>query len=253
MPSSAPAPAPRRAMVLAAGLGLRMRAARADLPKPLVPVRGRALIDHALDRLAEAGVAEAAVNLHHMGEKIRDALAGRAAPRLTFLAEPTLLETGGGVANALPGLGPDPFYVVNSDALWLNGPSDALHRLARAWDDGRMDALLLLSPVWAAIAYDGRGDFFMDQEGVLRRRREWEVAPFLFAGVQILHPRLFDGAPAGAFSLNRLYDRAIEAGRLYGIAHDGRWFHVGTPDGLALAEAALADAAREAGREALEL
>jgi len=240
-------------MVLAAGLGLRMRAARADLPKPLVPVRDRALVAHVLDRLDEAGVAEAAVNTHYKGAMIEAALAGWNAPRLTFFAEPELLETGGGVANALPFLGADPFFVVNSDALWLNGPINALHRLAGAWNAARMDALMLLYPAWSATAYDGRGDFSMDQEGCLTRRREGEVAPFVFTGVQILHPRLFDGAPDGAFSLNRLYDRAIEAGRLYGIAHDGRWFHVGTPEGLALAETALAEAAREAERETLDL
>lgn len=230
---------PACAMLLAAGLGRRMRAVSDRLPKPLIEVGGRTLIDRALDRFADAGVGRTVVNLHHKGALIEAALARRVAPEILFSPEPELLETGGGVAAALGLLGGTPFFVANSDALWLNGPEDALHRLAAAWDEGNMDGLLLLYPLARTGAYDGPGDFFLTQEGRLTRRGAAAVAPFLFTGVQILHPRLFEGAPGGAFSLNVLYDRALAEGRLYGLVHDGAWFHVGTPAGLAEAEDAL--------------
>jgi len=222
---------PRRAMVLAAGLGLRMRPITDRMPKPLVPVAGRAMLDRVLDHLDAAGVTASVVNLHYKGGMIRAHLRNR--PGIAFSEEEALLETGGGVTKALPLLGDAPFYVVNSDIVWLNGPLPALHRLAAAWDDAAMDGLLLLQRTASASGYDGAGDFFLDPLGVPRRRREREVAPLLFAGVQILHPRLFAESPAGAFSLNRLYDRALATGRLRGIVHDGEWFHVGTPAALA--------------------
>lgn len=239
--------APRRAMVLAAGRGTRMRPVSEAIPKPLVAVAGRALVDRALDRLEEAGVEDAVVNLHHLGAQIERHLGQRRSPRVAFSREEILLETGGGVAKALPLLGPEPFYVVNADVIWLDGPGGALGRLARRWDDAVMDALLLVHPTVDAYGYRGVGDFDVDPWGRLRRRRESHVAPYLFAGVQILHPRLFAGAPAGAFSLNLLYDRAVERDRLYGVAHDGEWFHVGDADGRAEAEAFLS--VRYAGRE----
>ena len=228
--------APRHAMVLAAGLGLRMRPITDKLPKPLVPVLNRTLLDRTLDRLEEAGVREAVVNVHHLGEMIERHLRDRRAPRITLSVEETRLETGGGVAKALPLLGDTPFVVANGDVLWLDGPRPALDRLAAAWDDERMDALLLLHPTAEAFGYRGDGDFLMDPEGRLVRRPQREIAPYLFAGVQILHPRLFEDQPAGSFSLNLLYDRAIERGRLFGVLHDGEWFHVGTPEDLAVAE-----------------
>jgi MurNAc alpha-1-phosphate uridylyltransferase len=234
-------------MVLAAGLGLRLRPVTETLPKPLIAVGGRALLDRALDRLGEAGVEKAVVNLHHLGSLIERHLARRPTPAIEFSREAELLETGGGVAKALPLLGDGPFWVANGDVLWLDGPGPALGRLAAAWDDARMDGLLLLHETVNAYGYRGRGDFLADPLGQLVRRPECEVAPYLFTGVQILHARLFAGAPAGPFSLNRVYDRAIEVGRLYGVVHDGEWFHVGTPDGLAEAEAYLSQryAARE--------
>ena len=241
-----PAGGPRMAMVLAAGLGLRLRPVTETLPKPLVEVGRRSLLDRTLDRLGEAGVEGVVVNLHHLGSLIETHLARRGGPTIEFSWESELLETGGGVAKALPRLGDGPFWVANSDVLWLDGPGPALGRLAAAWDDTRMDGLLLLHETINAYGYQGRGDFFADPLGQLVRRPEGEVAPYLFTGVQILHPRLFADAPAGPFSLNRLYDRAIEAGRLYGIVHDGEWFHVGTPDGLAEAEAYMS--VRYAGR-----
>ncbi len=231
---------PRVAMVLAAGLGKRMRPLTDKLPKPLLPVAGRTLLDRVLDRLEEAGVERVVINLHYFRDIMEAHLANRREPPIELSPEPDLLETGGGVRNALPRLGAAPFFVANADVLWLDGWSPALERLARAWNDETMDALLLLQPAVSATGYDGVGDFFADPLGRLRRRRNHELAPFIFAGVQILHPRLFAAAPEGPFSLNRLYDRAEAAGRLWGVRHDGLWFHVGTPQGLAETESLLA-------------
>jgi len=227
---------PTRAMILAAGLGARMRPITDTVPKPLIEVDGRPLIDHALDRLHTAGIVEVVVNVHHLADKIEAHLKARSKPKVRLSPEPERLETGGGVAKALPMLGERPFYVVNSDAFWLNGPLDTLGRMAAMWDDARMDALLLLHSTVDAYGYRGVGDFCVDEEGVLSRRPESEVSPWLFTGIQILHPRLFDDAPKGPFSLNVLYDKAIKAKRLYGIVHDGEWFHVGTKTGLEAAE-----------------
>ncbi len=228
---------PRCAMVLAAGLGLRMRPITLTTPKPMVEVAGRGMLDRALDHLTAAGVERLVVNTHWLGDKIRAHLAARAD--ITIVHEPDLLETGGGVANALPLLGEAPFYVVNADIVWTDGPVPALARLAGAWDDALMDALLLTQPTATAVGYDGAGDFFLAADGRLRRRTGDEVSPLLFSGVQILHPRLFEGAPSGKFSLNLLYDRALAAGRLFGLVHDGGWYHVGTPEALPEVEALL--------------
>ena len=234
---------PQVAMVLAAGLGKRMRPLTENMPKPLLPVAGRTLLDRVLDRFADAQISRAVVNLHYFRETMENHLAGRSmrqeAPPIELSPEVDLLETGGGVKRALPRLGPAPFYVANADVLWLDGKIPALKRLARAWNDETMDALLLLHPAVTAVGYDGAGDYFVDTLGRLRRRRGSEIAPFIFAGVQLLHPRLFAGSPDGRFSLNVLYDRAEKAGRLWGLRHDGLWFHVGTPEGLAETEAVI--------------
>ncbi|HUN50317.1 MAG TPA: nucleotidyltransferase family protein [Candidatus Sulfotelmatobacter sp.] len=236
---------PTRAMVLAAGLGIRLRPLTLDRPKALVQVAGRSLVDHTLDRLAAFGIATAVVNLHYKGNSLRQHLATRKQPKIMLSDETAeLLDTGGGVAKALPLLGADPFYVLNCDIVWRDARENSLLRLAERWDDAAMDALLLLQPTVSAIGYRGVGDFNMDPDGWLTRRAEGMVAPFVFTGVQILHPRLFRGCPAGAFSLNRLYDRAVEAGRLYGLRHEGDWMDVGTPAGLQAAEAALAPVRR---------
>jgi MurNAc alpha-1-phosphate uridylyltransferase len=234
-----------RAMVLAAGLGLRLRPITLTTPKPLVRVGGLTMLDRVLDRMAEHGVAFAVVNTHHLGEQIARHVAARRAPRIEISHEDVLLDTGGGVRKALPLLGAAPFFVANSDLLWTDGAEPALARLAAAWDDARMDTLLLLHPTDRAYGYDGQGDFFMGADGRLARRTDAAPAPYLFAGVQLVHPRLFQGAPEGRFSLNILFDRAAAAGRLFGIVHLGGWYHVGTPDSLAGVEAALAaDSAR---------
>lgn len=237
MTSELPTTIPNKAMVLAAGLGTRLKPVTDTLPKPLVKVDGKPLIDHAIDRLEAAGVTEIVVNTHYLADQMEAHLGNRLSPVLQISREEELLDTGGGIAKALPLLGDGPFFTVNSDAFWLNGPYDALERLAATWDDGAMDGLLLLHSTVDAYGYTGFGDFRVPGgDGVLTRRREGEVSPWLFTGIQILHPRLFEAAPDAAFSLNLLYDRAIEAGRLHGAIHDGEWFHVGTPEGLAEAE-----------------
>lgn len=223
---------PRRGMVLAAGLGTRLRPITETTPKPLIQVGGRALIDHCLDRMMEVDIESVVVNTHHLAEKVERHLGQRDAPRIEFSREDTLLETGGGVKKALSLLGEQPFYVMNGDMLLLNGPQSALRRLARHWDAARMDALLLVHSTVSAMGYQGLGDFIVDPMGRVERRREAEVSPFMFTGTQILHPRLFDDMPAEEFSLNLLYDRAIGRRRLYGVVHDGECFHVGTPEGL---------------------
>jgi len=227
---------PKCAMVLAAGFGKRLRPITEKIPKPLVPIHGRTLIDRTIDRLEDAGVNKIVVNIHHLGEQISRHLGERTSSEIVFSPEPDILDTGGGIANALPLLGDEPFFACNADTLWLNGSQDALKRMIGQWDADKMDALLMLHSTVEAYGYSGRGDFCADPMGRLTRRPENEVSPYLYTGVQILHPRLFDNAPDGAFSLNLLYDKAIEQERLFGMIHDGEWFHVGTPDGLADAE-----------------
>lgn len=228
---------PESAMILAAGLGTRMRPITETLPKPLIRVGGRALLDHILDRLDEERFRTVVINVHHLGELIESHLKRRKSPTIVFSREPEILETGGGIAKALPLLGERPFLVVNADVMWLNGPHSALRRMAETWDESRMDGLLLLHSTVEAYGYTGMGDFCVDPAGVLSPRPERELSPFLFTGIQILHPRLFEGAPKGRFPLNVLYARAMEQRRLYGMIHDGEWFHVGTPEGLADADA----------------
>ena len=229
---------PKSAMVLAAGLGTRMRPISDTIPKPLVEIGGRTLIDHAIDRLARAGVEEIVVNVHYKAEMVAAQLAARSHPTIRLSREAELLETGGGVANALPLLG-EWFFAVNADVLWLDGVEDTLARLAGAFDPERTDAVLLLQRTVTAVGYEGIGDYFLDPLGVPRRRGEREIAPFIFTGVQLLHRRVFDGIAERRFSLNLIYDRAERAGRLRAIVHDGEWYHVGTPDGLAATRARL--------------
>ena len=229
----------KHGMVLAAGLGTRMRPLTLTTPKPLVEVAGRTLIDRALDRFDEAGVTDAVVNLHHLSRQIETHLERRTQPAIYFVHEDPVLETGGGVQNALAHLGEGPFYVCNSDGLWLDGARPALARLNAAWDDDTMDGLLLLHDPAEAFGYDGPGDFTMGTDGKLARRRDGDQGMRVFTGVQILHPRLFAEAPGGVYSLNVLYDRALAAGRLFGLIHDGEWHHVGTLDALAQTDAHL--------------
>ncbi|MDI4658514.1 nucleotidyltransferase family protein [Xanthobacter autotrophicus] len=228
-------------MVLAAGMGTRMRPLTDTRPKPLVEVYGRALIDHVLDRVADAGIPRAVVNLHHHADMLEAHLKARGgAPQLVLSDERgDLLETGGGVRKALPLLGPEPFLAINSDTIWIEGMRPNLVRLMEHFDPERMDALLLLASAAHSIGYDGMGDFRMDTLGRLSRRAERTVVPFVYAGAAILKPELFEGTPDGAFSLNRIFDKAAEAERLFGLRLDGIWMHVGTPDAIALAEEAI--------------
>jgi N-acetyl-alpha-D-muramate 1-phosphate uridylyltransferase len=229
-----------RAMVLAAGLGKRMRPLTDTLPKPLVPVAGKALIDHVLDKLADARVTQAVVNVHHRADQVEAHVKGRTRPRIVISDERgELLDTGGGVVKALPHLGSAPFFHMNSDTLWIEGVTPNLTRLAVQFDAARMDILLLLASTATSIGYDGRGDFNMAPDGRLSRRPERQVAPFVYAGAAILNPAIFADAPKGKFSLNRLFDRAAEAGRLHGLRLDGTWMHVGTPEAIRAAEAAI--------------
>jgi MurNAc alpha-1-phosphate uridylyltransferase len=230
---------PTIAMLLAAGLGTRMRPLTETTAKPLLTLGGRSLIDHAFDRLAEVGVQTVVVNAFWQADRLEAHLASRAHPRSIVRREAELLETGGSVRAALDLLGGEPFYTVNGDAFWLDGPRPALTRLAEAFGPDRLDAVLLVHRTAQVQADVGFGDFAMDKWGRLRRRAEREVVPYVFAGVQIVSPALFAGAPEGRFSMNLLWDRAIAADRLRAVVHDGPWFHLSTPADLAETETIL--------------
>lgn len=223
---------PGTAMVLAAGSGTRLAPLTDACPKPLIEVGGRPILDRILDRLAQAGVGRAVVNARHLGHRIEEHLAGRSEPEITVLRETEVLETGGAVRDALPALGGEPFFVINGDSVWLDGLRDALDRFAEIWNGETMDVLLLLYPFARVLGWHGLGDYMMDPDGRLTRRPESNVAPYAYMGVSILHPRIFAEAPGGAFSLNVIYDRAEEAGRLFGAVHDGLWYHISTPADL---------------------
>lgn len=229
----------RTAMVLAAGVGERMRPLTLRMPKPLVPLAGRPLIDHVLDRLAGAGVETAVVNVHYLPDLLEKSLARRDGTKPAILVSDergVLLDTGGGAKRALPLLGAGPFFIHNADTVWSEGPSPALVRMLKLWNPKIMDCLLLLAPLNSSIGYGGKGDFSMAPDGRLKRRGERQIVPFAFAGVSLCDARLFEGAPDGKFSLNLLWDRALAEGRLYGMRLDGHWMHVGTPAALAEAE-----------------
>ena len=232
---------PKTAMVMAAGLGKRMRPLTATRPKPLIEVAGRALIDHVLERLKSAGVEKIVVNVHYLPGSIKAHLASKDHGLDFQISDErsVLLETGGGMVKAAPMIDADPFLVVNSDNLWVDGPADTLKLLASHWDSERMDALLLLVPHARAQNHRGIGDFHMDRAGRLRRREKARVAPFVFTGIQMVSKALLEGAPEGPFSTNILWDRAIEAGRCFGVVHQGLWFDVGTPKAIGETEAFL--------------
>jgi MurNAc alpha-1-phosphate uridylyltransferase len=225
------------AFVLAAGMGTRMRPLTDNMPKPMVRLKGKPLIDHVLDRLVSAGIERAVVNVHHYADMLIQHLAQRTQPVVLISDErDALLDTGGGAIRALPMLGVDPFIIHNSDCVWIEGVGCNLTRMIEAWDPDRMDSLMLLATASHSLGYDGPGDFNMDADGRLSRRGERRVAPFAFTGVSIAHPRMFDDSPLGSFSLNRLWDVAINRGRLFGLTLDGVWMHVGTPDAVEEAE-----------------
>ena len=236
-----PAAVPHTAMIMAAGLGKRMRPLTATRPKPLIEVSGKALLDHVLEKLRAAGVRKVVVNVHYLADALEAHLASRAHGLDVVISNERdlLLETGGGLVQAAPLIDADPFLALNSDNLWVDGPADTLKLLASHWDDAKMDALLLLVPLARALNHKGMGDFHMTRTGRLRRRQRSHVAPFVFTGIQMLSKRLLRDAPEGPFSTNILWDRAIEEGRCFGAVHQGLWFDVGTPKSIPLTEAAL--------------
>jgi MurNAc alpha-1-phosphate uridylyltransferase len=230
-----------RAMIMAAGFGTRMRPLTNDIPKPLVKVRGRALIDYVIDRLVADGVKTIVVNIHYKGDQIRAHLAQRKDAEFIISDETdTILDSGGGIFKALPHFKGEPFYHANADTVWVEGASHALPRLRAMWDPYRMDALMLLASTVTTICYDGRGDFMMDAEGKLSRVPEGRISPFVWMSLEILHPRLFDGMEGGKFSINPLWDKAIAKGRLYGQRLDGVWMHIDRPDAVKESEEYLA-------------
>ena len=227
------------AMVMAAGLGKRMRPLTATMPKPMVRVAGKPLIDHALDRLADAGVSRAVVNVHYLADALEAHVIGRECPKVTISDErDALLETGGGMIKA-QGLLPDPFFCLNSDNIWLDGPRNAFADLSMLWDAERMDALVMVVPHKRAANFDGPGDFHLDAAGKVSRRQPGRIAPFIYTGIQLVAQRLLRDAPEGKFSTNILWNRAIEEGRLYGLPFTGEWFEVGTPQAIRPTEDAL--------------
>ena len=233
---------PEVAMVMAAGLGKRMRPLTATRPKPLIEVAGKPLLDHCLDRLRAAGVKKAVVNVHYLPDALEAHLRSRVQGLEIAVSDEReqLLETGGGLVKALPLIDSDPFLVANSDNLWVDGPVDSLRHLASHWDDSKMDALLLLVPLAQANFHNGSGDFHMTASGKIRRKKPGSVAPFVYTGIQMVSKRLFDGeVPDGPFSTNILWDRAIEAGRCFGAVHQGLWFDVGAPPNIRKAEEIL--------------
>ena len=238
---------PNTAMILAAGLGTRMNYLTKDRPKPLVEVAGTPLLEFSLGQIERARIEKVIINVHYKADLIREFLVTRKSATGSGLeieiSDETdqLLDTGGGVRNALPLLGVDPFYVVNSDVMWRDGISNGFDLLAEHWRDDAMDALLLLAPATTAIGYDGQGDFLMAPDGKLVRRPEREQAPFIFAGIHILHPRLLAECPEGPFSINLTWNQAIKRGRLYGVRREGVWFHVGSPDAVKAVESWLAE------------
>lgn len=236
---------PETAMIMAAGLGKRMRPLTATRPKPLVEVAGRALIDHVFDRLRGAGVKRAVVNVHYFADILEAHLKARVKGIDVVVSDERklLMETGGGIVQARDVIGDKPFLVVNSDNLWVDGPIDAIRQLSQLWDDERMDALLLMVPLARANGHRGQGDFRLDAHGrIIERRKPGRMAPFVYTGVQILSPRVIKDWPEGAFSTNLFWNRAIAAGRAWGAVHQGLWFDVGTPAAIGTTEATLADA-----------
>lgn len=231
-------------MVLAAGLGKRMRPITDTTPKPLIKVWNKTLLDHGLDALKQAGVQRAVVNVHYLADQVETHLQQRLNPKIIISDERnSLLDSGGGIKKALGLLGQSPFYLLNADSFWIEGCRPNLQTMAQVWDPDKMDILLLVATMDRAVGFDGKGDFFMDPSGLLARRGEQKMAPYVYAGAALVSPAIFDKTPDGAFSINRLFDRAIERERLFGMQMDGLWLHVGTPEAIVEAEHAIAKSA----------
>lgn len=236
--------APTKAMVLAAGLGTRMRPITATIPKPLVEVAGKSLIDHGLDRLAAAGIETAVVNVHYLADLLERHVTQRQNPGIVISDErDALLDTGGGIRKALPVFNGEPFLLLNSDSFWIEGVRPNLSILAESWNSDTMDILLMVAATVSSVGYSGRGDFTLSTDGRLTRRPERTVAPFVYAGAAVLHPRIFEKVGDGSFSLNRMFDEAIERERLFGVRMEGMWFHVGTPAAIEVTDLAVLESA----------
>ena len=244
VPQKAFTNSPRKAMILAAGLGTRMRPITESTPKPLIKVHGKAMLDHALDALERSGVEEVVINVHYLADQIEEHIQTR-KDLIIYISDEReqLLDSGGGIAKALPKLGDEPFYLLNADSFWVEGFKPNLVRMAEFWQSNNMDILLLLSSMATAVGFGSHGDFTMDADGRLNRRVEGKVAPFAYAGAAILDPAIFSNAPDGAFSLNRQFDEALEKERIFGLRLEGLWLHVGTPEAIHEAEDAIAKSA----------
>ncbi len=231
----------KSAMVLCAGLGTRMQPLTLTMPKPLVEVAGKPLIAHSVDQLKDNGVTNIVINAHYLADQIKTWVDQQNDSTLTLSDETELLlETGGGVLKAKSMLGPAPFFVLNSDAFWVDRPgTSTLKKMCRNFNREKCDFLLLLAKHEAAIGFDGKGDFFLASDGRLKRRGSEEFAPYIFAGCYLVHPRVLVNCPDGAFSMNVLWDRALASGRIWGMVHDGLWLHVGTPQAIGEAEQAI--------------
>jgi N-acetyl-alpha-D-muramate 1-phosphate uridylyltransferase len=229
------------AMVMAAGLGTRMRPLTNDRPKPLVQVAGKALIDHSLDKLREAGIRDVVVNVHYLPHMVRDHLNAHGCDLNIEISDESdlLLETGGGLIKALPLLPMDPFYCINSDNIWTEDEGNSLKELAAHWNAERMDALLLIVPTTRAHNHNGVGDFFLADDGQLIRRAEEPAAPYIYTGIQLVSHWLLRDPPQSPFSTNVFWNRAIADGRLFGLVHNGDWFDIGAPSAIAPTEAKL--------------
>lgn len=240
MTGSRQAPKVDTAMIMAAGLGRRMHPLTERLPKPLIELHGRTLLDRGLARLEAAGVGKVVVNVHYLADLVEAHLAPRSKPEIVISDErDELLDTGGGLARALPELGPGPFFVINSDSVWHETGAPLMAQLLDAWDDDAMDCLLALAPREGCVGYGGAGDFTCDSQGRLSRREASATAPYVNTGAYLLHPRVFVSVPEGPFSMNLVWDRLIAHGRLHGVVMQGLWMHVGTPEALAEADARL--------------
>lgn len=230
---------PDKAFILAAGKGTRLRPHTDTMPKPMVPIAGKSIIHRTLEKLAHENVAETVVNLYHLSPVLEEHLAGISTPRIILSHENDLLETGGGIKKALHHFGGEPFYIINGDALWDEGNNGtALARLAQAWDDSKMDILLLLQPTSSMHMTGAVGDYTVDAQGRAKRSKD-RSGDYMFAGIRIAHPRVFDGSPDGAFSFLSLMDKAESEGRLYAVIHEGNWYHISTPEDLAEVDAAF--------------
>ena len=235
---------PDHVMVFAAGLGTRMRPVTNTMPKPMIPIAGRPMLDHMLDRFAAAGVANAIVNVHYLGEQIIDHVTSRTQPKITISDERAkLLDQGGGIKKVLPQLGDAAFFICNTDALWVEKEHDNIKRLAAAWNPDTMDILMLVADRVTSIGVDWPGDFTLGDDGRLTKRAEGTTAPLVYTGVAILKPELFADETDEVFRLAPTFWAAAAKGRLHGLRLEGLWLHVGTPEAIGEAEEAFSRSA----------